>query len=150
MVADATSKNQANVAQNEAHIAHADTDEEVLMVVDHNEKLNLEDPYMHFASDVNEDLSRMYLWLADSGATHHITSRRDLFSTYEYTPGATVHGVGGKIIQVQGRGTVKLTAQNGTRKRTLIVTALPGRGTGFFGFYVLRRVGLSCLITFKH
>ena len=30
------------------------------------------------------------------------------------------------------------------------VTALPGRGTGFFGFYVLRRVGLSCLITFKH
>ena len=122
MVADATStKNQANVAQNKVHIVHTDTDEEVLMVVNNNEELNLEDPYMHFASDINEDLSRMYLWLADSSATHHITSQRDLFSTYKYTPGATVHGVGGKIIQVQGCGTVKLIAQNGMRKRTLIL-----------------------------
>ena len=71
------------------------------------------------ASLASNEASRMYDWLADSGSTNHITNRREFFSSYESTPGATVQGVGGKIIQIEGRGTIKLTAKYGMRKRIL-------------------------------
>ena len=74
---------------------------------------------VNYASlEANED-SRMYEWLADSGSTNHISNRRELFSSYEPTPEATVLGIGGKITPVAGRGTINLIAQYGPQKRTL-------------------------------
>ena len=80
---------------------------------------NTYDEDLYLANLAANDSTRMYDWLADSRSTHHITNRRELFSSYEPTPEATVHGVGGKITQVVGRGTLMLTAQYGTQKRLL-------------------------------
>ena len=79
-----------------------------------NEPILFDDD-MYLANSTVNEASRMYDWLADSGSTHHITNRRELFSSYDPMLQAIVHGVGGKIIQVVGRGTILLTAQYGTR-----------------------------------
>jgi len=60
----------------------------------------------------------MYEWLADTRSTHHISNQREIFSSYEPTLEAIIHGVGGKITQVAGQGTVFLSAQHGMRKCT--------------------------------
>jgi len=57
--------------------------------------------------------------LVDSRSTNHITNRRELYSSYEPMPGATVHGVSGKISQVARQGTILLAAQYETCKHTL-------------------------------
>jgi hypothetical protein len=72
--------------------------------------------YENFAAN---ESAHMYDWLADTGSTNHISNRRELFSSYEPMLEATVHGVGSKITQVAGRGTINLIAKYGTRKRTL-------------------------------
>ena len=127
-IKEATStKKEANIAQNEANAADVDTDEEILAAIGSEEDMSVdkEDPFydnisqynMHFV-DMNEN-SHMYNWLADSGATRHIFNAHDLFITYEPMPNAVIHGIGDKVIQVQGRGKIILTTQYGTRKRTL-------------------------------
>jgi hypothetical protein len=73
---------------------------------------------VYLASTVNEN-SRMYDWLADMGSTNHISNQRKIFSSYEPTPDVTVHGVGGKTVQVKGRGLIILKAQYGTCERTI-------------------------------
>ena len=122
MAADATApKKETNVAE-----AIGDG-EETLAAIGGDLHMLPDDPFVDdiydynvkYANVASNESIRMYDWLADSGSTNHITNRRELFSSYEPTPEATVHGVGGKIIQVEGRGTVKLIAQYGTRKRTL-------------------------------
>ena len=128
MVTEASStKKEANAAETQANAAHVDTDEEILAAIGTEENMSVdqEDPFydnlsqynMHFV-DMNEN-SRMYNWLADSGATHHISNTRNLFITYQPMPNAVIHGIGDKVIPVQGRGTVMLTAQYGTQKQTL-------------------------------
>ena len=121
----------ALASKKETHVAEetADSDEETLMAMNAESSNNanadqfLIDPNydydVNLASPAYNEDARMYDWLADSGSTNHIACRRDLFSSYEQTPDATVHGVGGKIIQVAGRGTVSLTARYGSRKRIL-------------------------------
>ena len=66
------------------------------------------------ASLTSNEVSHMYDWLADSESTNHITNWHEFFSSYEPTPGATIQGVEGKIIQIEGHGTIKLTAKYGT------------------------------------
>jgi hypothetical protein len=124
MVAEATSnKKETNVAETKSD------DEETLAAIaaDSDHTMLTDDPFIDDISDENVNVSnlaanktdRMYDWLADTGSTNHITNRREIFSSYEQTPEATVHGVGGKIIQVAGRGTITLIAQYGPRKRIL-------------------------------
>jgi len=55
----------------------------------------------------------MYKWLADTSSTHHISNQHEIFSSYEPTLEATILGIGGKIIQIAGQGTITLTAQYG-------------------------------------
>jgi hypothetical protein len=113
-------KQQSNITENEGD----DELEEVWTAMnteenmyDHSDSVGDDDLYLaQLAANEN---ARMYDWLADSGSTNHITNRRELFTTYEATPDATVYGVGGKNINVVGRGTIHLTAQYGTRTRTL-------------------------------
>src|SRR6266566_610854 len=119
----------AMTLKKETNIAEAGSDEENLAAIGDDHSMIIDDPFFDNIYDYNNNVNyqglasnttdRMYEWLADSGSTNHISNRRELFSSYELTPEATVHGVGGKITQVVGRGTVNLTAQIGTRKRTL-------------------------------
>jgi len=121
----ATDKKETNVAETGVKI---DSDIETLVAIDASENMMIEDdPFvddidMYLASSAdNDDASRVYDWLADSGSTHHITNRREFFQSYEPTPDATVHGVGGAISEVKGRGSITLNAQHGKHMRTLIL-----------------------------
>ena len=51
-------------------------------------------------------------WLADSGATHHMTEKRSFFTTYQEIPPGTwkVNGIGGVVLSALGIGTVEVTA----------------------------------------
>ncbi len=52
-----------------------------------------------------------YDWLADSGATSHITHKRDAFTTYERIPEVPIAGVGGMKARAVGRGTVNVQSE---------------------------------------
>lgn len=107
----------------EAHIV----EDETPTAVDRDISVPLVDPIfddvydynMHYATSLDNDNSRMYEWLADTGSTSHIARTRELFSTYETTHDATVIGVGGKQTKVEGCGTVILTARYGNTTRSL-------------------------------
>ena len=84
-----------------------------------------EDPFiddidMFLASSNQSNINvPIYDWLADSASTHHISNRHELFHTFEPTPGATVHGVGGKTSQIMGCEEISLNAQCRSQNRTL-------------------------------
>jgi len=110
----------------EAHIAEIGSDKETLMACNAENPTLYNNPFFENISDPNvytnvatNESTHMYDWLADSRSTNHITNRWELYSSYEPMLGATVHEVGGKISQVAGWGTILLTAQYGTCKRTL-------------------------------
>jgi transposase InsO family protein len=124
----------AATTKKETHTTEAGSDNETLTAMDAEtsidaESFMIDDPfiddtteynsYLASQASTNDDSSRLYDWLVDSGSTNHITNQRKLFTIYGETPGATIHRVGGKITQVIGRGKISLIAQYGTRKRTL-------------------------------
>jgi hypothetical protein len=98
-----------------------DSDAETLTAIEVDDPFfdNINDYNVQYESFAANESARMYDWLADTGSTNHISNWRKLFSSYEPTLEATVHGVGGKITQVAGRGTINLIATYGTRKHTL-------------------------------
>ena len=51
-------------------------------------------------------------WCADSGATHHMTSRREIFIKFRpVVPGVwPIHGIGGKTLYVHGVGEIHVTS----------------------------------------
>ena len=110
----------------EVHIAEIGSDEEMLMACNAENLTLYDNPFFKDVSNPNvytnvttNESACMYDWLADSGSTNHITNQWELYSSYEPMPEATVHGVGGKISQVTGQGTILLMAQYGMRKHTL-------------------------------
>jgi hypothetical protein len=116
-----------NAPKKQSNIAEIGSDEETLAAVRNEDPMMNDDPLIdnlydynvRFANVATNTDDHLYDWLADTGSTNHITYRCELFSTYEPTLGVTVHGVGGKITQVAGRGTIILTTQYGMRKHTL-------------------------------
>src|SRR5712691_11018552 len=52
-----------------------------------------------------------YDWLADTGATSHITHRRDAFTTYERIPEVAIAGVGEMKARAIGRGIVNVESE---------------------------------------
>jgi hypothetical protein len=116
-----------NAPKKQLNIAEIGSDEETLAAVRNEDPMMNDDPLINnlydynvrFANVATNTDDHLYDWLADTGSTNHITYRCELFSTYEPTLGVTVHGVGGKITQVAGHGTVILTTQYGMRKHTL-------------------------------
>jgi len=109
---------QANAAKQEEHIAFMaevadvddmDTDSDTY---DDAEYHNFE----HVPSSTEIDLCLIYYdWIADSGATSHITHRRDTFDTYEPIPAIPIAGVGGAKTHAIGQGNIKLESEcNGT------------------------------------
>jgi len=62
---------------------------------------------------------RFYDWLADSGSTVHITSRRDAFDTYEDITRLPISGVGGIKTHAIGKGTIYLHSECDGNTHTL-------------------------------
>ncbi|GMJ14768.1 hypothetical protein HRI_005146000 [Hibiscus trionum] len=56
------------------------------------------------------------IWLIDSGATYHITSRREWFYNYEPISGGSVYSCNNHALEIVGVGTIKLKMYDGTIK----------------------------------
>ena len=89
---------EVNATEQEKHIAFmanvADVND---MDTDSNTYDNAEyHNFEHVPSSTELDLRLIYYeWLADLGATSHITHRRNAFDTYEPIPPISISGVGG-------------------------------------------------------
>jgi hypothetical protein len=81
-------------------------DEEVTFVLD-------EEAYNFDTFDVysaNDERLIYYDWLADNATTSHVSSQRDIFTSYIPLNNTTVMGVGGKEANIAGKGIVELTS----------------------------------------
>ncbi|KAE8656252.1 Retrovirus-related Pol polyprotein from transposon TNT 1-94 [Hibiscus syriacus] len=56
------------------------------------------------------------IWLIDSGATYHMTSRREWFHHYELVSGGSVYSCNDYALEIVGVGTIKLKMYDGTIK----------------------------------
>ncbi|KAE8679209.1 Retrovirus-related Pol polyprotein from transposon TNT 1-94 [Hibiscus syriacus] len=56
------------------------------------------------------------IWLIDSGATYHMTSRREWFHHYEPVSGGSVYSCNDHALEIIGVGTIKLKMYDGTIK----------------------------------
>ncbi|KAL4309312.1 hypothetical protein GQ457_01G041280 [Hibiscus cannabinus] len=56
------------------------------------------------------------IWLIDSGATYHMTSRREWFHNYEPISGGSVYSCNDHALEIVGVGTIKLKMYDGTIK----------------------------------
>ncbi|KAE8688623.1 hypothetical protein F3Y22_tig00110962pilonHSYRG00058 [Hibiscus syriacus] len=56
------------------------------------------------------------IWLIDSGATYHMTSRREWFHHYEPVSGGSVYSCNDHALEIVGVGTIKLKMYDGTIK----------------------------------
>ncbi|KAH9800564.1 hypothetical protein KPL71_000708 [Citrus sinensis] len=54
------------------------------------------------------------VWLIDSGATWHMTSRREWFHTYEHISGGSVYMGNDHALEIAGIGTIKIKMFDGT------------------------------------
>jgi len=68
--------------------------------------------FEHVPSSTEMDLRLIYYdWLANTGATSHITHRRDTFTTYERISEVPISGVGKLKACMVGIGNVKLISE---------------------------------------
>ena len=110
----ADSAEQANAAEHEDHIAFM---AEVADVDDMDTDNDIYDDakyhnYEHVPSSTELELRLIYYdWIADTGATSHITHRRDAFNTYEPIPGIPISGIGGAKAHAIGQGNIKLKSK---------------------------------------
>ncbi|KAE8655608.1 F-box family protein, putative isoform 2 [Hibiscus syriacus] len=56
------------------------------------------------------------IWLINSGATYHMTSRREWFHHYEPVSGGSVYSCNDHALEIVGVGTIKLKMHDGTIK----------------------------------
>ena len=105
---------EVNTAKQEEHIAFiANVANVNNMDMDNNTYDNTEYyNFEHVPSSIELDLHLIYYeWLADSGATLHITYRCDTFKTYKLIPEIPISGVGGAKVHVIGQGSIKLMSE---------------------------------------
>jgi transposase InsO family protein len=72
-----------------------------------------------YTSTANDERVHLYEWLADSATTSHVANQRETFTTYRPQSSASVAGVGGTMVVVEGRGTVELESECGGTKYIL-------------------------------
>jgi hypothetical protein len=68
--------------------------------------------YYNFDVDCTNNDKRLiwYDWLADNATTSHVSHQREAFISYTPLHNISVTGVGGKVTNIKGKGTVKLLA----------------------------------------
>jgi hypothetical protein len=81
-----------------------DSDAETLTAIEVDDPFfnNVNDYNVQYKSFAANESACICDWLMDTGSTNYISNQCELFSSYEPTPEATVHGVGSKITQVAG------------------------------------------------
>src|SRR5262245_7803220 len=70
-------------------------------------------------STANDERLIYYDWLADSATTSHVTYQRDAFTSYVPTTDLSVTGIGGRVANIAGRGTVDLISTCNGKKYKL-------------------------------
>jgi transposase InsO family protein len=75
---------------------------------DEGEYYNFDDNV--FATENDDERLIYYDWMADNATSSHVSNRRGDFITYEPLHDVSVTGVGGRVTEIHGRGTVKLIA----------------------------------------
>ncbi len=99
------------------------------------------DPSVHDACMAVSDDS--YVWYFDSGATKHITSHRDMFTSLEAVPtGNTVTCANNASYPVKGVGKIVLTAANGSSFTLVDALYVPGIKKNLLSVSALARLGL--------
>ncbi|MCO5550454.1 hypothetical protein L7F22_003941 [Adiantum nelumboides] len=84
-----------------------------------------------------------HVWYFDSGATKHITSHRDLFTSLESVPhGNSVTCANNASYPVQGVGKIVLTAANGSSFTLVDALYVPGIKKNLLSVSALARLGL--------
>ncbi|KAH9668961.1 Integrase catalytic domain-containing protein [Citrus sinensis] len=82
------------------------------------------------ATTVSEGRKRLSdVWLIDSGATWHMTSRREWFHTYEPISGGSVYMGNDHALEIAGIGTIKIKIHvNGLKKNLLSLGQMDSHG----------------------
>jgi hypothetical protein len=70
--------------------------------------------------DVSQD-SNKYLWLINSGCSRHMTRNRNMFARQDNSIKIEVKLVDDKVVNVIGKGTVRVPAKQGENKNILDV-----------------------------
>jgi hypothetical protein len=83
-------------------------DEEVTFVLD--EEVYNFDTFDVYNANANDERLIYYDWLADNATTSHVSSQRDIFTSYTPLNNTIVTGVGGKEASIAGKGTVELNS----------------------------------------
>ena len=81
----------------------------------------------------------MYDWLADSISTYNITNCCELYTSFEPIPNVTVLGIRDKIINIKGKGTIKIIAQYEMQKCILHLENVSYISTNKYNIFTLGR-----------
>ncbi|KAK3147062.1 hypothetical protein QOZ80_3BG0277590 [Eleusine coracana subsp. coracana] len=131
--------------RNEAHLAHADEDEEpMLMVATAEVNATASDSSPHspapppaISAPIHLDESKLFVqlgdgaegestrWILDTGATNHMTSARSAFSELDTGVRGTVKFGDGSIIGIEGRGTILFKCRDGEHQALKGVYHIP-------------------------
>ena len=85
----------------------------------------------------------LHVWFFDSGASKHITSQRDMFSSLESAPaGNTVTCANNSSYPVKGVGKIVLAAANGSTFTLLDALYVPGIKKNLLSVFALAKNGL--------
>jgi len=87
-------------------------------------KIHLEEPraQLHLNSDGDRHADRWYL---DTGATNHMTGRRDVFSELDQSITGTVRFGDGSLVTIEGQGTVVFSTSSGEQQALTGVYFIP-------------------------
>ena len=88
------------------------TDASMPVMAGTTERVNLvEDRVLLTSADQGNDT-----WFLDTGASNHMTGRRDVFTELDTTVGGTVKFGDGSIVEIKGRGTILFACGNGDHR----------------------------------
>ncbi|XP_040254011.1 uncharacterized protein [Aegilops tauschii subsp. strangulata] len=85
-------------------------------------------------------------WYLDTGASNHMTGRRDMLSELDETVRGTVHFGDGSVVQICGRGVVLFTCRNGEHRALADVYYIPQLRTSIVSIGQLDERGCKAVI----
>jgi len=114
-----------------AHVAEAEDDDGALFLahgfLELDEKTEAVCSKATASLDINEPRAHVFLntsaneealdgWYLDSGATHHMTGRRELFAELDTTARGTVRFGDSSRVEIKGTGSIVFQAKNGEQR----------------------------------
>jgi len=121
----------------QAHVAEAQPDDEPALFLLHGDMepqpaaqpvtalLHLDEPRARVLLGNGSDDDRVDGWYLDSGATHHMTGRREFFSDLDVDVGGSVRFGDSSAVEIKGVGSVIFTAKSGEHRMLTGVYYIP-------------------------